>query len=207
MEKQKNSVIITKGIAYVISRVLIVLVVIVLIWAAFNTGAATMNVNIVVGDAFSKRATCVLKPTEDEKAQLSNIFTQNFIATDPLLNTTDYENFTISNYFPRSDVDFKIVWPWETKTVVRASEQITDITGTYNITKEEVEAYAMEGTSLDDVAEQTPPLWTNGIYEVTLIKSDNSWKVDSMVMVEVIEPPAEETEDMQATEEESTSLD
>ncbi len=164
-----------KGIAYVLSRVAIVVVVIVLIAVAFYTGLNSMNVNMVIKDAFTQYAMAVLKPDDSNPELLGKLFTQEFLQADPLLHTTTYDGFKVSNYYQRANEEFAIVWPWQDKVKVKVKSYVLDISGK-PIDPEEGHEY------------DKPPEWPNALYEVTLEKTDNSWIVTEMKSIETIQP-------------------
>ncbi len=184
---------VAKGIFYALTRVILFVVAIFVIVLGFYTGMNSMNVNVITKDAFTLRAEAVLTPRADDETDLPKLFTQDFIASDAVLNSTEYADYDISSYYQRTDVAAKIIWPWTDKVVVHATEEILDISGTLN---EEGEAAVWETTDTETsdeeqvtAKEKTPPEWVSGEYEVTLVKeSEDTWKVQEMEMTEEIEP-------------------
>ena len=184
---------VTKGVFYALTRVILFAVAILVIVLGFYTGMNSMNVNVIAKDAFTMRAEAVLTPRVDDESDLPKLFTQEFIASDPVLNSTEYADYNISNYYQRADVAAQIIWPWSDTVVVHATEQILDISGTL---KEDAEAAVWETADGETDAEsqvtakdKNPPEWVSGEYEVTLIKeADDTWKVQEMKMTAEIEP-------------------
>ena len=146
-----------KGFLFVLSRIAIVIVVIALVIVAFYAAMNTMNIRMVAKDAFTQRATAVLMDDEDgtNKELLSRFFTEYYLSADSLLHGSAYDDFTITNYYQRTDVDGTIVWPWQDRATINVDDLVTDIAGTY---------------------------------EVTLVKEDNTWKIDGIKFVKAVEP-------------------
>lgn len=200
---------VTKGVFYALTRIILFAVAILVIVLGFYTGMNSMNVNVIAKDAFSMRAEAVLTPREDDETDLPKLFTQDFIAGDAVLNSTEYADYNISSYYQRADVAAQIIWPWTDKVVLRATEEVLDITGTL---KEDAEAAVWETpeTETSDEAQVTakdknPPEWVSGEYEVTLVKeAEDTWKVQEMKLTQEIEPQiAQPSQDGSETPDES----
>ncbi len=175
-----------RGILFVLSRIAIVVVVIVLIVVAFYTAMNTMNIRMVAKDAFTQRATAVLMDDEDgtHAELMKRFFTNRFMSNDTLLYGSAYRDFTITNYYQRTDVGDTIVWPWETRVTIDVEDLVTDIVGDKVVGETETDEQKQAAT------EEKPPEWQNGTYAVTMVKDDDTWKVDSMKFVKEAEPVA-----------------
>lgn len=184
---------IIKGIMYVLLCLVAVIIIIMLIMLGFNTAQRTANVNMIIKDAFAKRAEVVLMPSGDDLADreiLERMFTPRALAQDDALSSTYYDAFEITNYYEHANVKFKIVWPWEEKTTVEVTEIVRDIKGTLLEVEDEADANIQ------------PLSWANGVYEVEM-KYDNAsetWRINDMQMIESIWVE-EEVEEPAATEE------
>ena len=199
MEDNKN--VFARGLFYVATRIILVVILIIVIWLGFSIGQQTMNVYVITKDAFAKRAEMVLANGDTDEDILNNMYTQNFLMNDQIYNTTDYDDYKVANYYQRNDVKWKVVLPWQDKVTLDATEEIYNITGEYS---GEI-ALDENGNPVELTDEQkNPPLWNNGVYKVTLIKVDDKWKIDSMEMTEVIEPPVEEEEETEETPQQDT---
>lgn len=179
----KRGVTVAKSILYILTRVIIVVVIAVLLWMGFNIGMNSMNVYMITKDACSRRADTVLKNANPDT--LSKLFTQDFILSDAVLNSDTYEDYTLTNYYERTDVDRIIVWPWQNKVTVKITEEVMDLTGTYT-----AEAAERMGLSEEEAMQTVElPAWQNGEYKVTLVKEEDSdsWAVDAMEFVTPIE--------------------
>ena len=73
------------------------------------------------------------------------------------------------------------MWPWQDRATINVDDLVTDIAGTPIV---QDEAAAQEGLEIT----QKPPEWQNGTYEVTLVKEDNTWKIDGIKFVKAVEP-------------------
>lgn len=174
-----------KGILYVLSRIAIAVVVIVIAVIAFYTAMHTMNVEMVLKDAYTARAEAVLFPDKESSSDeiLKRMFTDNFLNNDTELNGNGYDEFDILNYYQRTEVDSFIIWPWEDQATVKVTDLVSEITGTpLDMIAEDGTIISAEGVS------KKPPEWQNGQYEVKLLKSGNTWKIDSQKLLKEIEP-------------------
>lgn len=174
-----------KGILYVLSRIAIVIVVAVVAVVAFYTAMHTMNVEMVLKDAYTARAKAVLLPSKDgdDREVLQRLFTQDFLNADAELNGGKYQEFDILNYYQRTDIDPLIVWPWENTATARVTDIVSEISGTpLDMIAEDGTIISSEGTS------KKPPEWENGQYEVKLVKNGNTWMIDSQKLIKEVEP-------------------
>lgn len=182
---------VTRGIFYAFTRIILVVVAILVIALGFYTGMNSMNVNVIAKDAFTMREEDVLRPKTGYEADLHKLFTQDFVDSDPVLNSTKYSDYTIASYYQRADIKAQIVWPWTDKVVVHATEEVLDIIGTLKENSETAET-AAAGTDQTQVTvkDKNPPEWVSGEYDVTLVKDPetSSWKVQEMKMTKEIQP-------------------
>lgn len=180
---------VARGVLYVFACVMAVVVVVALVITAYYTAENTANVSMIAKDAFAKRAEMVLLPSGDadeaeaDQAILQRLFTDYAIATDEMLNGGHYEHFNVSNYYENADVEFSIIWPWKNEATVRVTEKVLDIAGRPKA--------AAEGETA--AVSETPPDWSNGVYEVYFVKDPDSgsWKINGMKLVEPIVIPRE----------------
>ena len=165
-----------RGILYVLSRLAIVVVVVALVIVAFYAAMNTMNIRMVAKDALSLRV---------DSSQLGSFFTEHFLVTDSVLTGAAYEEFQITNYYQRTDINPPIVWPWQTEVTVSADDVITEIAGhKISVTDENEEA---------DQSGEKPPEWLNGKYELSMVKAGDAWVIDDMKLVEADAPEPSET--------------
>lgn len=197
METNQEKV--TRGVIYAFTRVILFVIAILVISLGFFTAMNSMNVNVIAKDAFALREEYVMQPNGLTSDDLGQLFTQDFIQGDALLNSTDYQDYDIENYYQRADVEAAIVWPWLDTVTVRATENVLDIEGTLSNsekfvassagTSESAKASASDQTQVASI-DKTPPDWKSAEYDVTLIKDPetSSWKVQEMKLIKEIKP-------------------
>lgn len=175
----------TRGVIYALTRVILFVIAVLVIALGFFTGMNSMNVNVIIKDAFELRQEFVLQPKGLTSADLAKLFTQDFIKSDTVLNSTKYQEYDITSYYQRSDVGFAIVWPWMDTVTVRATENVLDIQGTRNNSED---AAASSGNA--SAADAAPPTGESAEYDVTLVKDANtsSWKVREMKKIKEVQP-------------------
>lgn len=170
---------ILKGILYVLSRAAIVGAVLVILVVAYYTAVNTMTVNMVVKDAFAKRAEYALSPADDgsDMSAIEKLFTEKAIANDELFQSAKYHtgDYTINEYYERADIAFHLVWSWQDQATVEVTEIVLDISATSNLPTD-----ATGRRPAPDV-----PEWDNGMYKVRLVKSPvtNGWMIDDVTFI------------------------
>ncbi len=187
----------TRGVIYALTRVILFVIAVLVIALGFFTGMNSMNVNVIIKDAFELREEYVLQPNGLTKEDLGKLFTQDFIQDDPTLNSTGYQDYDVSSYYQRADVGFAIVWPWLSSVTVNATENVMDIQGSLNDAENAAAPSASaSGAAKASTAAQAagvgkaPPVWKSAEYEVTLVKDSetSSWKVQEMQLIKEVEP-------------------
>ena len=195
---------VVKGLIYAFSRFILIFVLIMVLFAAFDIGMNSMNIYTMVKDGFSLRAECVMQPSAEDEEKLTSYFTQNFLNTDEMLNSDIFDDYDVTNYYERVDVGSVIAWPWMDKVTVTIVEQVMDISGTYsgeylrehNLTEDDIKK--------DDIV---MPSWKNGEYRITLVRPSEegeSWLVDS---IEYVSPAEDKMMKEYDKEEETTETD
>jgi hypothetical protein len=89
----------TRGVVYAFTRVIIFVVAVLIVALGFFTGMNSMNVNVVIKDAFAMRQQAVLQPKSMEESDLPKLFTQNFIITDSVLNSSEYKDYEVTYWY------------------------------------------------------------------------------------------------------------
>lgn len=173
---------IARGILYVVGSIVAVIIVVVLMMVAYNTAMNTTNVNMIVKDAFARRAQAVLLPAGDysDRTALEKLFTPRALANDGVLNSGYYDAFEITNYYEYTDVASHIVWPWQEEAVIEVTEIVRDITG---------ELAEWDESEDPDAANEPQPIgWTNGVYKVTMKKDKitETWRINEMELIEYV---------------------
>lgn len=192
MEEVSAGVKVARGFLYIFSRVVIVALVIAALIISYDTAVNTMTVDMVIKDAFAKRAQTVLMPNADgsDQATLEKLFTAKALSSDNLLNHNPYKSdgYTITGYYERTDVSGNIVWSWENAANVRVTEIVRDIKALSH----------MEPDENGETPMPPIPEWESGTYNVRVVKqaASNSWMIDSIefesgILVDMVAPATE----------------
>ncbi len=160
---------------FFLTRLLICGLVIGLVVLAFFAAMDYMNIQTLVKDGLQVRADVVLKG--DDPSLLSKVFSKSFLEQDTLLKSTIYQPYDVQGYDYKSDVGFGLVLPWQNAATIRVTEKVTDI---------KAELYATEE---ETTVQPTAPLWDNGIYDVTVMRYEDNWRIVSMKLVEMLPQP------------------
>lgn len=189
MEEASVGVKIARGFLYVFSRVVFLAVIIAVLVVAYDTAANTLTVDMIIKDAFAKRAQSILMPAADGSDQqgLEQLFTNNALTNDPLLQDNPFisDGYTITSYYERTDINDNIVWSWENSATVSVTEVVRDIKALSHLEPDE------NGETPDPVI----PEWDSGMYSVRVVKaaSGSSWLIDSIsyeggLRVDIVSP-------------------
>ena len=160
---------------YILGKLLAVALAAGLVVVAFFSALATTNVQVVIKDAFAKRASVILTPQDNDDTQLlDKIFTKEYLEESQLATQTVNKDYNISNYVQRTDPDFVVVLPWVTEIKVKVRDVVDGIT-------------AKIAPNAGSEYHAVDKFIQNGIYEVTLVKQDGSkWLVSDVALVEEI---------------------
>lgn len=157
---------------FFLTRLLICGFVVGLVALSFFAAMDYMNIQTLVKDGLAVRADVVIQG--DDPTLLSKVFSKSFLEQDTILKSTAYQPFDVSEFDYKSDVGFALVLPWQNTATVRVTEEVTHIVA---------ELYATEeGQESDTVA----PYWDNGLYDVTLTRYEDNWRIVSMKLVEAL---------------------
>lgn len=167
---------IVKFILYIATRLLGVAVVIWLAYNCFVTALNTMNINMIVKDAFTKRASVILDPIENkDTALLEKVFTREYLDRTGLDTQTDNRFYDVSMYMQRTDVKLKLVYPKQTEAEITVKDIVDDIRA------ELINADDPEFVEKDS-------LMRSGEYNVKVLKTESGWIIDDINLVEEITP-------------------
>jgi len=134
-----------------------------------------MTVNTLVKDSFLLRAKVVMQG-EDE-SELTNVFSKTFLQNDAKLDSTIYNDYNISNFIYDMEVGFTFIFPWQNEVKVIATERVSYVEG---------EPTASDTSSSEDEDGEVPE-WQDGIYRITLIRSDGNWKITEMETIKLLD--------------------
>lgn len=160
---------------YLLSRLLIGAAIVGLVVLSFFVAMDYMNVQTLIKDGLHVRADVVL--TGSDTATLSKVFSKSFLENDALLSTDAYDPYDVSSYNYSAEVGFTLIFPWSKTVKVRVTEEVTGIKG---------DLYATSDTTLNE----TPPSWVNAVYDVTLVRYEDNWRIVQMEQLEVLPSPS-----------------
>jgi len=156
-------------LSYILTRLTLLAIIVILIILAIFIGYDWANINVIINEGLAERADVIL--TNQEPADLSKFYTQNFLDRDSLLSRKPYENYMISGYDHRVKMKKLWVWPWQRETSVIIEEVVTHIEGN-----------SKNGDSNND----TIPAWESG-EKIIVMEKDGRWRIDNIILTKPIE--------------------
>ena len=188
-----------KFVLYIVGKGIAAAIALGAIALGFFTAMNSMDVNVMAKDAFTKRASVILSPLDNDDTELlPKIFTEEYLLSSGLDTQRTNASYEITNYAQRTDVDFVIVWPWST----RVELEVRDVV-------ESISANLVDSTS---TAQLVDSFIGSGRYKVVLEKQeDGSWKISDIELLEEITPsdvrPVPTPEPEESTADESETAD
>ena len=184
--------------AYIAGKIFAVLCALGVIVFAFFTAVNTMNVQVMLKDAFTLRSSVMLKQSENDDIDLiDKVFSEQYIEKTGLTSQTDNLAYDVTNYNQDTNIEFKIVWPWDTQVTLTVEDIVDDVRA------------ELVNDTVDESQLKDKYLMQSGTYDVTVVKTDSGWIVEDMELKEEIEPeilfplPTPEADETQQTEEET----
>ncbi|MDD5018244.1 MAG: hypothetical protein PHO15_09120 [Eubacteriales bacterium] len=166
--------VVLKFVWYIISRLLVWALAIGLVVLTFFMAMDYMNVRILVQDSMKLRAEVIIEG--DDPTTLSQVFSKGFLEEDDMLDSDTYQQYIISDFDYNIDVGFALIFPWQNTVTLKVTEEILSIDG---------EIYA----NTDSHLSETPPVWDNAIYDMTLVRYEDNWRIVSMELTEQLPDP------------------
>ncbi|HIR67734.1 MAG TPA: hypothetical protein IAC97_00025 [Candidatus Pelethousia gallinarum] len=155
-----------KSIWYVLRTMLAIVAVVIIALYAFIGAMHVSNIYILVSEGMELRASCILKGTSIN--ELTEYFTEDFIASDSALYDGKYADYTITNFIYRQDPTGLFVLPWDVTASMEVTESMLSLSGTPN----------------ENAASSTIPPWTPTRYSVKLRQIDGRWYICDLVVLE-----------------------
>lgn len=155
-----------RSIWYVLRSLLVLVLLVVLCLAVFIGAMHMSNIYVLVTEGLEKRAACILE--NGSPNELSEYFTEDFIAQDQALYAGTYEGYTVTNFIYKLAPESIFVLPWDTVASMRVSESLLSLSGSAN-----------EGT-----ADTALPPWTPCRYTVKLRRIDGRWFISNLLLLE-----------------------
>ena len=163
--------------AYIGGKILAVLLALAFIVFAFFTAVNTMNVQVMLKDAFTLRSSVMLKQSDNDDVELiSKVFSEEYIKKTGLTSQTDNRAYDVTNYNQDTGIEFRIVWPWDNEIKIEVTDIVDDVRAT------------LVNDTVDEAQLKDKYLMDSGKYDVIVKKQDNGWIVEDMEFKEKIEP-------------------
>ena len=161
-----------RSIWFVLRAVLMISVLLGLAYAVFTEAMYVMNMYIVTTEGMELRADTVLK--NGSRTELTQYFTEDFIAHDELLASGAYLDYAVESYDYRYTLKGFSVFPWSSVGSIGYIERIP----------------TLNAAPISDEVQGHAPAWVSMNYKVNLKKVEGRWLIDSLMVVE--EDPPEE---------------
>ena len=158
-----------RSMIYVVRAILIVIFGILLCVLAFFTAERMSNLYILSTEGMSLRADYVLG-TEKDISSLQEYFLTPCLEKDSWLFTDRYNNYTITSYGYKLDIESISVLPWNSTAEVTATEDVS-IKGSIN------ESSIEEGKLASDYP---VPEWEGGRYVIHYINDGTRWYISEL---------------------------
>lgn len=159
---------------YIVRRFGWYLLILFLLIFAFFFSMNYMTINTLVQDSFLLRANVIMQG--EDKSELTNVFSKTFLQNDAKLESTIYDDYNIMNFIYEMNVGFTLIFPWQNEVKVIATERVPYIAGELSTTDT-----SNAGT------ESNVPEWQDGIYAITLVRSDGNWKITKMETLKLLD--------------------
>lgn len=166
--------VVLKFLWYLFSRLVIWGTAAGLVLLAFFMAMDYMNASTLMKDGMNVRAEAIIKGSDP--TTLAKVFSKSFIENDEMLKSTAYQRFRISDFDYSADTEIALIFPWQSTVTLRVTEKVTDIV-------------ALPTSGEDESEDETPPDWKNAVYDVQLVRVEDSWRIVSMKLVKVLPAP------------------
>lgn len=158
-----------RSIWYILKILLVLVAAIALALGVFVAGLYTSNIYIILQDGMELRAECILQG--GAQSDLTEYFTEDFIAQDTALSAGAYDQFTVSAFDYRLEVEKLFALPWEDTVDVRVVQKLASIAAAPNDQSENTLPPAL-------------PEWPTTRCSVTFVRRDGRWYIDKITVLE-----------------------
>lgn len=155
-----------KSIWYVLRTLLVIVALVVAALYVFIGAMHVSNIYILVSEGMEKRAACILEGSSVN--ELTEYFTEDFVAKDTALYDGAYSDYTITNFIYKLDVESLFVLPWDTAASMKVTERLLSLSGTPN-----------QGMSADAAV----PAWDSARYSVRLRRINGRWYINDIILL------------------------
>lgn len=156
----------SRSIWYVLRTLLIFTAIVALCLGVFVEGMYVSNLYILVTEGLEARTECIL--TDGAVLDLTEYFTEEFVRNDNALYEGIYDEFTVSSFDFRVDVESVSVLPWNK----RATMQVLTYLAAINAAADDPDS----GAEL--------PEWRAARYSISLARSGSRWYITGMTLIE-----------------------
>lgn len=164
-----------KFLWYLFSRLVIWGAAVALVILAFFMAMDYMDVSVLTKDGLQVRAQVILK--RSDPTTLSKVFSKGFLESDAMLKSSPYQQYQVSAFNYGADASFALIFPWQNTVTLRVTEKVTNIK-------------AQPAPGADAALSETPPEWKNAVYDVQLVRYEDSWRIVTMKLIEVLPAPS-----------------
>jgi len=165
-----------KFVLYLAAKIAAAAAIVYLVYFSFMTVMNTMNINVMVKDGFTKRASVILQPLDNkDTALLEKVFTRDYLDRTGLDIQEDNRFYDVSMFMQRTDVKIKVVRPKQEEAIIEVTDIVDDIRATLI---NENDPSFVEKSSLIG----------SGKYEVRVVKTEDGWMIDDIKLIESITP-------------------
>lgn len=171
--------VVLKFLWYLFSRLVIWGAAAGLVLLAFFMAMDYMNASTLMKDGMQARAETIIKGSDP--TLLAKVFSKGFIEKDEMLKSTAYEQYKVSSFDYSADSEFKLAFPWDSSVTFRVTEEVSNIV-------------AQASPTADTELSETPPDWKNAVYDVQVVRYEDSWRIVAMKLVEVLPSPTPSAE-------------
>lgn len=167
-----------RGIWYFMRTMLIIVLVGVLAVGVFMTAMRISNIYIIGTEGLQLRMNYILQ--DESILTMQEYFTARFLAEDTAMQNNIYDDYDITSFDYRIEVNGFSVWPWSTTAELTITEDMYAIKGSILESKIPEDA--------DPEAEYPIPEWNAGKYRVNFVLNDNRWYIDGMEWISSVTP-------------------
>lgn len=171
--KRSHGEVTIRWVWYVIRTLMVVALVAVLGYYAFNIGLFGSNLYIIATEGMQLRAECVMQ--DGAINEMNEYFTQEFIKNDEALYTNDYDNYTVTAFNYKLEIEGISVAPWSVDATMQIVERVTGLEGAIN------ESLIPESYTSADFP---VPAWTANRYKLHFVRDDGRWFISGMELME-----------------------
>jgi len=159
--------------------------IIALLIIAFYLAMNTANVYVLLSDGMKLRTSVIL--TREDANELSNFFTDDFLARDETLliglsNQSPYIDYDIVAFNHSVSLEWMWSWPWEDVAQATIVEEVPRIVG--SVITEKRDQIREGGLSAN------PPEWYKAQYRVYLQRVNGQWKIAGLERTMIFPKPS-----------------